>query len=184
MSLDLVLCSQGDIPCPLWIEDPEAGKEQQSPTQVCNWADDALPAEGQAVLGHSLWERDFNQGQSHLRCHDLDGHWPSLTPSTLPQESHCVTNMFAQPNDKKGSNGEGTCYCYRKQTQTIPRTKQWEAHRDTAQKPSPDPDIQAQGHLPTHSKMYLRLPETGTASFPHQGRSTAHELADAKCIHA
>lgn len=66
----------------------------------------------------------------------LDGQWPSLTPSTLPGESHCVTNMFAQPKDKKGFNGEGTCY--RKQTQTIPRTKQWEAHRDTAQKPSPD----------------------------------------------
>lgn len=180
MSLDLVLCSQGDIPCSLWIEVPEAGKVQQSPTQA---------AEGQAVLGHSPWERDFNQGQSHLRCHDLDGHWPSLTPSTLPQESHCDTNMFAQPKDKKGANGEGTCY--RKQTQTIPRTKQWEAHRDTAQKPSPDPDIQAQGHLPTHSKMYLsylpRMPQTTRdrhSSFPHQGRGTVYEPADAKCIHA
>lgn len=37
MSLDLVLCSQGNIPCPLWIEVPEAGKELQSPTQAALW---------------------------------------------------------------------------------------------------------------------------------------------------
>lgn len=74
MSLDLVLCSQGNIPCPLWIEVPEAGKELQSPTQAALWC----------VSGHMmpylLKDRQFlsiphgrgifNQGQSHLRCHD------------------------------------------------------------------------------------------------------------------